>query len=74
MRERLFRLSRPDTEFVEKAVAEDEKRGQLIRGNSDWGFPAFPTKENRAYLAIQRGRRLVVDYRELNQVSIRKFS
>ena len=45
IRTRLFRLNRADTEWIEKAVAEDVKRGQLEKGNSDWGFPAFPTKE-----------------------------
>jgi hypothetical protein len=58
---------------VEKAIAEDVQRGQLEKGSSDWGFPAFPTKEAKAYKAIRRGRRLVVDYRELNKVTVRKF-
>ena len=70
---RLFRLNRADTEWIEKAIEEDVKRGQLEKGNSDWGFPAFPTKENPAYKAIQRSRRMVVDYRELNKVTVRKF-
>ena len=69
----MFRLNRADTEWIEKAIEEDVKRGQLEKGTSDWGFPAFPTKENPAYKAIQRGRRMVVDYRELNQVTVRKF-
>ncbi|MDP7559647.1 MAG: hypothetical protein QF745_03810, partial [Planctomycetota bacterium] len=73
VRRPLFRLNRPDTEWVEKAIAEDVKRGQLEKGTSDWGFPAFPTKEAKAYKAIKRGRRLVVDYRELNKVTVRKF-
>ncbi|MDP7560802.1 MAG: hypothetical protein QF745_09705, partial [Planctomycetota bacterium] len=71
IRRPLFRLNRPDTEWIEKAVAEDVKRGQLEKGNSDWGFPAFPTKEAKAYKAIKRGRRMVVDYRELNKVTVR---
>ncbi len=66
-------MNRADTEWIEKAVAEDVKRGQLAKGNSDWGFPAFPTKENPSYKAIRRGRRMVVDYRELNKVTVRKF-
>jgi hypothetical protein len=66
-------LNRADTEWIEKAVAEDVKRGQLEKGNSDWGFPAFPTKENPSYKAIRRGRRMVVDYRELNKVTVGIF-
>ena len=73
VRTKLFRLNRPDTEWIENAITEDVKRGQLVKGNSDWGFPAFPTKENQAYKAIKRGRRMVVDYRELNKVTVRKF-
>ena len=73
IRGKLFRLNRADTEWIEKAIAEDVKRGQLEKGNSEWGFPAFPTKENPAYKAIKRGRRMVVDYRELNKVTTRKF-
>ncbi len=73
VREKLFRLNRPDTEWIEKAIAEDVKRGQLEKGSSVWGFPAFPTKESKAYKAIKRGRRMVVDYRELNKVTVRKF-
>jgi hypothetical protein len=56
VRERLFRLNRPDTEWIEKAIEEDVKRGQLEKGSSEWGFPAFPTKESPAYKAIHRGR------------------
>ena len=41
----LLRLNRPDVEWVEKAIAEDVARGQLTKGDSLWGFPAFPTKE-----------------------------
>ena len=37
----LHRLSRPDMEWVEKAISEDVARGQLVKGSSDWGFPAF---------------------------------
>ena len=73
VRQKLFRLNRPDTEWIEKAIQEDVKRGQLEKGTSDWGFPAFPTKENPSYKAIQRGRRMGVDYRELNKVTVRKF-
>ena len=54
VRRPLFRLNRPDTEWIEKAIAEDMKRGQLEKGTSDWSFPAFPTKEAKAYKAIKR--------------------
>ena len=40
----LHRLSKLDTEWVGKAVAEDVERGQLRQGSSLWGFPASPTK------------------------------
>ena len=69
----LHRLSRPDSELVERAIQEDVDRGQLRRGYSPWGFPAFITKESAQYKAIRRKRRLVVDYRELNRVTVRKF-
>ena len=69
----LHRLSRPDQELVDKALKEDVDRGQLVKGFSPWGFPAFLTKEAAEYKAIRRKRRLVVDYRELNRVTVRKF-
>jgi len=72
VRARLFRLNRVDTEWIEKAIEEDAKRGQLEKGSSERGFPAFPTKENPAYKAIRRSRRMV-GYRELNKVTVRKF-
>ena len=58
---------------MERAIQEDVDRGQLKRGYSPWGFPAFITREAAAYKAIRRKRRLVVDYRELNRCSVRKF-
>ena len=73
MRVGLHRLSRPDQELVDKALKEDVDRGQLVKGYSPWGFPAFLTKEGAEYKAIRRKRRLVVDYRELNRVTVRKF-
>ena len=68
----MHRLSRPDMEWVEKAIAEDVGRGQLIKGSSEWGFPAFPTKIVADHRAIKRKRRVVVDYRALNRVTVRK--
>ena len=49
------------------------KRGQLEKGTSDWGFPAFLSKESPGCKAVKRSWRMVVDYRELNKVTIRKF-
>ena len=68
----MHRLSGTDTAWIEQAVQEDVTRGQLMKGNSSWGFPAFPTKESAAHKAIQRKRRMVVDYRGLNRVTVRK--
>ena len=62
----LHRLFKTDTEWVENAVGEDVGRGQLRRGSSPWGFPAFPTKEPPVHKAIRRSRRMAVDYRALN--------
>lgn len=72
VRQGLHRLSRESTEWIEKAVREDVKRGQLVKGTSEWGFPAFPTKESAAHKAIHWKRRIVVDYRALNRVTVRK--
>ena len=72
IRSKLFRLNRADTEWIEKAILEDVRRGQLEKGTSDWGFPAFPTKESAPHKGIKRKRRVVVDYRELNRVTVRK--
>ena len=72
MRIGMHRLSKPDTEWIEQAIREDVARGQLVKGMSDWGFPAFPTKESPEHKAIKRKRRMVVDYRGLNRVTVRK--
>ena len=53
-------------------MAEDVARGQSEKDASEWGFPAFPTKDAPAHKAIKRSRRLVVEYRALNRVTIRK--
>ena len=68
----LHRLSHEATEWCEQAIQEDVARGQLKKGTSAWGFPAFPTKDAPAHKDIKRSRRLVVDYRALNRVTIRK--
>ena len=72
VRQGIHRLSKPDTEWIEQAIREDVARGQLVKGVSDWGFPAFPTKESPDHKAIKRKRRMVVDYRALNRVTVRK--
>jgi len=58
--------------LVEECIRKDVDRGQLKRGTSPWGAPAFVTKAPGRFKAIQRGRRLVVDYRGLNRVTVRK--
>ena len=68
----MHRLSKPDTEWVEQAIREDVDRGQLTKGASEWGFPAFATKETPDHKAVKRKRRMVVDYRALNRVTVRK--
>ena len=68
----LHRLSREATEWIEKAIQEDVARGQLVKGTSAWGSPAFPTQEAPAHKAIKRARRMVVDYRQLNYRTVRK--
>ena len=68
----MHRLSTPDTEWVEQAIREDVARGQLTKGFSEWGFPAFATKDAPDHKAIKRKRRMVVDYRALNRVTVRK--
>ena len=73
VRVKLFRLNRIDTEWVERAAQEYVKRGQLTKGVSEWGFPAFPTKEGKDYKPVKRSRRMVIDDRELNKVTVRKF-
>ena len=57
---------------MDQAIQEDVDRGQLVRGSSPWGFPAFATKPSAEHKAIHRARRLVVDYRQLNRVTVRK--
>jgi hypothetical protein len=70
----LHRLSRPDQEWIEKAIQENVERGQLKKGASQWGAPAFPTKASAAHKSTQKDRRMVIDYRGLNRVTVRRFS
>ena len=59
-------LSKSDDIWVDGKIEAEVQRGQLIRGNSPWGSPPFPTKENADNHKKQRKRRLVVDYRRVN--------
>jgi hypothetical protein len=69
-----MRLTAVDAQFFpEDAMAEDAKRGQVERGHPPWGFSAFPTRPAAAHQAVQRKRRVVVDYRRLNAVTVRKI-
>ena len=68
----VHRLSRQDTEFVERCIKEDVDRGQLDCGSSEWGFQAFPTKESAPHQPIKRKPGVVVDYHALNRVTLRK--
>ena len=68
----LLRFSRVDMDWIEQAIQEDVKRGQLIKGHSYWGFLAFPTRDTGDTKVTRRKRRMVVDYRALNRVTIRK--
>ena len=70
----IHRLSATDTAWIEQAVQEDVARGQLTRGNSNWGSPGFPTKESLAHKGIKRKRRMVVDYRGIIVLQSRKSS
>ena len=42
VRVKLFRLNRIDTKWIDRAIQEDVKRGQLVKGISGWGSPAGP--------------------------------
>ena len=44
----------------------------LKKGPFGLGAPAFPTKEGAAHKAVHRKRRLVVDHRALNRVTVRR--
>ena len=57
------RIKGDDLKFVEESLQTDLRRGQLSRGRSEWGAPAFPTKPGK------RKRRVVIDYRKLNSIT-----
>jgi len=60
-----MRLTAVDAQFTEDAIVE--------QGYSPWGFPAFPTRPAAAHQMVQRKRRVVVGYRRLNAVTVRKL-
>ena len=51
-------------------VPGQTRDGQLFRGNSPWGSPAFPTNEFAEHRR-QRKRRIVIDYRKVNNRTLR---
>ena len=59
------RLSPEAAEWIDKKIEEEVARGQLVRGNSPWGSPPFPTKDMPSHKRARK-RRIVVDYRRVN--------
>ena len=59
-------LKAEDSNFVAEQLMKEVETGQLERGNSPWASPPFPTKDFAAHKR-QRKRRIVVDYRRVNQ-------
>ena len=57
-------------QWVDEKLQDEIDRGQMLRGNSPWGSPAFPTKEFAEHRR-QRKRRIVVDYRRVNARTLR---
>jgi len=72
VRKPAHRLAPAEAELLEKLIAEDMRRGQLIRIRSPWGAPAFLTKPAKSGRA-EKKRRMVVDYRWVNGVTVRSF-
>ena len=60
------RLAPEAAEWIDQKIEEEVARGQLVRGNSPWGSPPFPTKAVEAAHKRARKRRIVVDYRRVN--------
>lgn len=67
MRGHPVRLKGESANFVEENLEAETKKGLYERGNSPWGSWAFPTRESTA----GRKRRVVVDYRKVNQRILR---
>jgi len=72
IRKSAHRLPPAESEMLERLIGEDMVRGQLVRIRSPWGAPAFLTKPAKAG-RIERKRRMVVDYRWVNGVTVRSF-
>ena len=64
------RLKGEEAEWVDEQLQSEVISGQLIRGNSEWASPPFATKAFAEH-RMQRKRRLVVDYRRVNQRILR---
>jgi len=64
------RLRGEEADWVDAQLQEEVESGQLVRGNSEWGSPPFATKAFAEHKR-QRKRRLVVDYRRVNQRILR---
>ena len=64
------RLSPEQAQWIDDKVDEEVARGQLVRGSSPWGSPAFPTREAGAHQKTRK-RRIVVDYRRVNARTVR---
>jgi len=60
-------LRSEEADWVDSKLEDEVARGQLIRGNSAWGSPAFSTKDNEGTHKRKRKRRIVVDYRRVNR-------
>ena len=58
-------LKGESAQWVDSKLQDEVDRGQMVRGSSAWGSPAFPTKEFAEHRR-QRKRRIVVDYRRVN--------
>ena len=67
MRGAPIRLRGESAAFVQENLEAEAKRGLYERGTSPWGSWAFPTRES----ASGRKRRVVVDYRRVNQRILR---
>jgi hypothetical protein len=64
------RLKGEEAEWVDEQLQKEVISGQLVRGNSEWASPPFATKAFAEHRR-QRKRRLVVDYRRVNQRILR---
>jgi hypothetical protein len=63
-------LKGTDAQWTADQLEEQVKTGQLVRGNSPWGSPPFPTKDFPGHKKARK-RRLVVDYRRVNLRTLR---